>query len=435
MIKIGKYTIPGIGQRMVRSAMAVLLCFAFYIVFRPNGVVFYSQLAALWCIQPHPEHMINKAVQRTIGTVIGAVYALAILLIDQGILMKHVELTGTHGQLIYALIVSAGVLAALYTTILIHKSDASYFSCVVLLSAAVVHIGDSNPYLFVFNRALDTMIGIAIGMCINMVHLPRRRDNKTLFVSGMDGALLSMEEKLSPYSTVELNRMLKDGVQFTVATKRTPASLMDPLAGINLKLPVIAMDGAVIYDIRERRFEHIYRISKETTSQLEELFQKNDMNYFLSQIIDETLFIYYQKLKNDAERDIYNQLHRSPYRNYTHCNMTETAASVYFMLIDKHDKIHKMLEYLEREGFTERLRVVSYASSEYEGFSYIKIYNRNATRKNAIEYMKQRLGAPHVVIFGSREGISDIVIEEKNTNQVVKKLKQLYEPLLWSKKK
>lgn len=433
MIKIGKYNIPGIGQRMIRSAVAVLLCFVFYIFFRPHGVVFYSQLAALWCMQPHPEHMVNKATQRTIGTLIGAIYALAVLLIDQNILMKHVELTGTSGQLIYASLVAAGVLAALYTTILINKRDASYFSCVVLLSAAVAHIGDSNPYLFVFNRALDTMIGIIIGMCVNSVHLPRRRDNDTLFVSGMDGALLSPEDKLSPYSSVELNRMLKDGVKFTVATRRTPASLLEPLAGINLNLPVIAMDGAVVYDIREREFKQIYKISRETTQQLEILFADFGMNYFLSQIIDDTLFIYYQELRNDAERDIYNKLHRSPYRNYTRCNMTDKAASVYFMLIDKQEKIQRMLECLEGEGFTQKLRIVSYASRDYEGYSYIKIYNRNATRKNATEYLKQRLGVSRVITFGTKQGQNDIVVGEKNANQVVKNLKKLYEPLLWVK--
>lgn len=50
-------------------------------------------------MQPHPEHMVNKATQRTIGTLIARIYALAVLLIDQNILMKHVELTGTSGQL------------------------------------------------------------------------------------------------------------------------------------------------------------------------------------------------------------------------------------------------------------------------------------------------------------------------------------------------
>ena len=67
----------------------------------------------------------------------------------------------------------------------------------------------------------------------------------------MDDTLLSEEQKLSPYSLVELNRMLADGANFTVSTMRTPASLIEPLRGVKLNLPVIAMDGAVMYDLNK----------------------------------------------------------------------------------------------------------------------------------------------------------------------------------------
>ena len=52
--------------------------------------------------------------------------------------------------------------AILYTTVLLKKKNASYFSTVVFLSIVVNHIGDQNPLLFVFNRVLDTMIGIVL---------------------------------------------------------------------------------------------------------------------------------------------------------------------------------------------------------------------------------------------------------------------------------
>lgn len=54
------------------------------------------------------------------------------------------------------------------------KTNAAYFSCVVFLSIVMVHIGDSNPYHFVLNRVVDTLIGIAVSMLINACHLPRR---------------------------------------------------------------------------------------------------------------------------------------------------------------------------------------------------------------------------------------------------------------------
>lgn len=40
-------------------------CFLFYSFFRREGIIFYSQLAALWCIQPQWENTLSKALQRT----------------------------------------------------------------------------------------------------------------------------------------------------------------------------------------------------------------------------------------------------------------------------------------------------------------------------------------------------------------------------------
>lgn len=71
-----KIKLPGIGMRIVKSAVAVLLCY-FVNYFRGDtGIVFYSQLAALWCIQMYHQNTLQNALQRTIGTVIGALYGL-----------------------------------------------------------------------------------------------------------------------------------------------------------------------------------------------------------------------------------------------------------------------------------------------------------------------------------------------------------------------
>lgn len=78
----------------------------------------------------------------------------------------------------------------LYSTVVIDVREFSYFSYVVFLSVTMNHIGDSNPYLFVFNRTMDTIIGVGVAILANSVHLPRARDRETLFVSGIDHVLI-----------------------------------------------------------------------------------------------------------------------------------------------------------------------------------------------------------------------------------------------------
>ena len=151
---------------------------------------------------------------------------------------------------------------------MVNKKQASYFSCVVFLSIVVNHLTDANPFLFVWSRVLDTLIGIGLGVLVNACSLPREHRNHILFVSGLDDTLLTEEDHLSAYSKVELNRMISTGAKFTVSTMRTPASLMEPLKDIHLNLPVIVMDGAALYDIKQKKYLYEYVISNDCATKV-----------------------------------------------------------------------------------------------------------------------------------------------------------------------
>lgn len=43
---------------------------------------FYSMLAVLWCIQPYRESTLKMALQRTVGTLIGALYGLITIILE-----------------------------------------------------------------------------------------------------------------------------------------------------------------------------------------------------------------------------------------------------------------------------------------------------------------------------------------------------------------
>lgn len=75
-------SLPGIGMRIIKSALAVAICYLINILRDGNGIVFYSQLAALWCIQMYRSNTIKNAIQRTIGTCVGATYGLVCLMIQ-----------------------------------------------------------------------------------------------------------------------------------------------------------------------------------------------------------------------------------------------------------------------------------------------------------------------------------------------------------------
>lgn len=74
-----------------------------------------------------------------------------------------------------------------------------------------------------------------------------------LFISDLDGTLLDSGAAVSLRSRRILNRLLDAGVLFTVASARTPLSAVSILEDLHLQLPVILMNGAMIYDVAGNR--------------------------------------------------------------------------------------------------------------------------------------------------------------------------------------
>lgn len=413
-----KITLPPIGLRIIKSSVAVFLCYIINLIRGNYGLVFYSQLAALWCMQDYSSQTKAMAIQRTIGTGVGAFFGLIMIVIDVNIPHNNIYDYG-----IRAVGISLFIILIIYTTVVLDKRNASYFSCVVFLSIVVNHIGDVNPYFFVLNRVLDTMIGIGIGVFVNCFKLPRQKNRDILFLSGMDETLLNEDNNMSGYSRVELNRMLDEGLQFTIVTMRTPASLLESLGDIRLNLPVVVMDGAALYNISEKRFDKVYIISKEESRKVELFFKNNNISFFSNVIIDDTVLIFYSDSDNSVYNDIITKLRKSPYRNYINRPLTSENV-VYFMSIEKTEVTEWIVKKLIETGFDRTLKIISYPSTVYEGYSYLKIYNHNATKENMIDYLKEMAAVSRVETFGTIKGRYTHYINPGDTNRVVKIIKK-----------
>ena len=424
-----KKPLPPIGARIMKSSLGSLICVGIYFLREllpiGSGIPFYSILAVLWCIQPYTTSTLAMAKQRTIGTFLGAAYGLAFLLVFRA-------LGGGNKATVY--ITSCLMLIpVLYTTVLLEKRNASYFSCVVFLTIAFNHSFDENPYLFAFNRVLDTLIGIGVGVLLNSAHRPVKQKENVLYVSGIDSVLVSSREVMIPYNKVELNRLIAQGVNFTISTIRTPASMMDPLSGINLKLPVIAMDGAVLYDIRENRYLDVFALEWSAAARVEAMIESEGAHAFVNVLRDNTLLIYYGEFKNDAEKDMFDRLRRSPYRNYTgkaYRSDEGREQVLYIMTLTRLDHAQKIAGRI-REVLGTTVRVMLYPASEYDGYTYLKVYAADACKANMLKILQKRIGADRVVTFGSIPGQYDVYVHDDGGNSAVKMLKRLYEGKRW----
>ena len=423
-MKIKSTALPPIGMRIIKSSIGVLLGFIIYLIRGKQGAPFYTALSVLWCMQPYPSNAKANARQRTIGTMIGAFYGLIMILLEYYFLPFD-------NEFIRYLIISVLIIPVIYTTVVINKKNASYFSCVVFLSIVVNHLNDKNPYFFVFNRVLDTMIGIVLALIINTARIPRKKRDNLLFVSELDKALLNMHNTLTPYSKIELNKMLDDGLKFTIATMRTPAALLEALKYIRIKLPVIAMDGAILFDVKDNRYLKVYEMTYSETKEFLELFKENNLHCFVNVVVEDSVIIYYDDFKNEVEKRIYDTLRSSPYRNYIKEELPERYGAVYLMLIDENKKIENLYSQMKELGYTKKFKILKYSSDDFPGYSYIKVYNKKAIKENMIQYIKELTKADDIIILESSKEGKNLRVNKNESNEIVRNLKKIYEPYFW----
>lgn len=419
-----KIKIQPIGGRIIKSSVAVAVCIIIF-YFRTllpigNGIPFYGALAALWCVQPYSEASKNNAGQRTFGTFTGAVFGLGFIIFLRAVNLRM--------QIPVYLLASLLIIPVIYVTIILNKRNAAFFSCVVFLSIALTHSFDDDPYLFVFNRVLDTLIGIGVGLSVNSFRLPHKYDKETLYVSGIDSVLIPDDHSSIKNTLVELNRLIESGVRFTISTIHSPAEVILRMNGVRFNYPIIVMDGAAMYDIDKKEYIETEYLQPELSEAAERIIAENDMHCFVNVMYDTTLLIFYSDISEGPESMFFEKYRHSAYRNYIKDSFRhhdECEKVLYLMVLDTEDRIMDLFEKLNNELYG-RIRI-TVTDSEYSGYKFLKVFSLSASKHEMIKKLKKHTGIEHVLTFGSIEGEYDIYIDDGGGNSTIKKIKKLYQ--------
>ncbi|MCR5793421.1 MAG: FUSC family protein [Lachnospiraceae bacterium] len=411
--------LPPIGMRIIKSTIGVGLCFLIYLLRGKQGEPFYSALAVLWCIQNHTEDALENAVQRVIGTGMGTFYGLLYILFN-------FYLLDLGESFLHYTIISLLIIPVIYTAVLFHQKDTAFFSCSVFLSIVIYHLEDVHPYIYVFNRSFDTIIGIGVGLLISIVPLHLRKRKDALFVVNLDHALNQTSNRLTPFSLITLQNLIKDGISLTIHTSQTPATCLDVYRELPLTIPLITLDGALLYNAATNTFPFVYVISGERADKVSNFVRNRGFRIFTTVILDDVLIIYHDELLTDVEIDLYNRLKSSPYRNYLNKKHSHRESIVYFMVIEKHDRILELYRMLEICNVTDELKVVITPSKRYDEYSYLRIYNKNASVENMVDHLKAKMGYKTVVSVDENNSAYSHISNAPEADKIVRYLRKLY---------
>lgn len=417
---------PPPGQRIMRSVLASLLCMYIYYLRGKSGIPFFAVVAALQCIQPSMKNMREMGRKRIVGTLIGAAWGALVLYLEFWIIGTREDLR--FSEMLHLVLVGACVGAVIYSTVVMKLPESAYFSSVVFLSIVMNHVTDENPSVYIIDRILDTSIGVAVGILMNSVHLPRLRHPEILFVSGIDQMMAEDTHHLTGYTKITLNRLIGDGAKFTVITRQTPAMIRETVPGITLAYPVIAMDGAVMYDMNSRAYLYAERMDEETGAVVNAFFRSEKVPYFINTIEDDLLVIFYHEMMPGAMERLYRQRRVSPYRNYVKTDRDVHTNVVYFLATGPREKIGAFRERLMRQPFAGRIRTVLDTYKCAEGDVILRVYSADATRERMLRRLKEHLGAERIVKFGLEEKGADESLPYHG-DRMAGEMKRMFEPV------
>ena len=233
--------LPPIGKRILKSAAAVFFCLLLDQLRQGAGIVFYSCIAAVLCMQQDVSSSVRIGRNRVIGTLIGGVFGMLVLVGERWSSLDH--------WLLHALIVSAVIIGIIYLTVLLHQTSASYISCVVFLSVVISHGHDADPFLFAMNRVLDTLIGIAVAYAVNAVHIPWRRGEGRACLCD-----LSAIDGRSAAFRVQLRRLQERGVDLYLHALLPPGANADLLSDVHPQ-GIALFGGSLLYDPQSGHYQ------------------------------------------------------------------------------------------------------------------------------------------------------------------------------------
>ncbi len=223
-------------------------------------------------------------------------------------------------------------------------------------------------------------------------------DKNTLYITDLDGTLLRSDATLSPYTISTINRLTEQGLAFTYATARSIESAR-PIAGeLNLRLPAITRNGAVLADNATGKHLEKALFTEEEVALLKEMLPELPRCGFVSCFLGEEMFKAYVPGNLVPGMVQYADY----YRDDPKMKPVKTLEEMFFgqpgyvTLIDDREKAAKIYEKVRQYPGWECI----FQKDTYWDEYWVEVCPRNCTKAKAILKMKEQYGFRKVVAFG-----------------------------------
>ena len=235
---------------------------------------------------------------------------------------------------------------------------------------------------------------------------------KVLYVSDLDGTLITRNERISEYSLGILNALIGRGLLFTYATARSLDSADRAVAWLKHSLPVVIYNGALILDPVSREPSYSVSFGKNAKEALVERLS----SFGVSPVVharesgeDKILWVRGRESEGQSRYLARRSGDKRMAPVETESGLMRGEA-YFFACNGNYPLMKKIHDALEREGFYSLIYPEAYRE-EY----WLEILPGGATKANAALKLKELLCCEKLVCFGDSANDSELfdVCDEK----------------------
>ena len=223
---------------------------------------------------------------------------------------------------------------------------------------------------------------------------------KRLFVSDLDGTLLNRNAEVSEVTANILNKAMAEGVEFTISTARTPTTALKIIDKLNIKLPVMLMNGVLIYDMLTGQYIQKAVMDEMTVMILLGMIKVKGLNCFLYGLDDNQFVAYYDSVESTSLNYFRNERIMKYDKKFTEVEDLSLIAGkdiIYCMLREPKEQ----LEGLHRElSVVKGVNTAFYPDVYNEEYYMLEIYSDKASKKEALSYLRTKGNYDSVISFG-----------------------------------
>lgn len=221
---------------------------------------------------------------------------------------------------------------------------------------------------------------------------------KRLYISDLDGTLLSPEPKITAASAELINSLTAKGMNFTFATARSIYSAIPITSALDINVPCILMNSVSIYDIKNERYIKSEFIEPDVSAEILRAYKRHGVECFMYRIDNGALTCYYSQLTSRAMQS-FAEVRKHEYKKpFVQCRLEDYADeyTVYFTTRGKYEELYPVK--LE----AERIKGVDHAFylDVYDDSWYLEIFSHKASKSNGLRFLRKEYGFDEIVAFG-----------------------------------